>query len=383
MPLTDHECRTAKATEKPLKLGDGRGLHLLVSLAGRKTWKLAYRFQDAQREDALGEYPAVSLAAARRRRDEARAHLADGRDPRKPDASTGPIFKDVAVRWLAGQAVNWVPKHAGIVTGRLETEVFPRIGRKVARTVTRQDILDIIRPIEDRGALAVSRKLRQTLDQIFRFAIAEGSADSNPAALVKGALKPQPRARHHRKVTDLVDLMRRLQTYDGDPLTPLAIEMVLRTAVRTSELRFATRGEVEGDLWRIPAARMKENREHLVPLAPGALRLLDRASRHAGDSALLFPGERGKAMSENTMLFALYRMGLKSRATIHGLRGVFSTAANEAGWNADWVEMQLAHVDDSSVRGAYNSALYLTGRRDMMAWWNEQVDAADCEALLG
>ena len=122
--------------------------------------------------------------------------------------------------------------------------------------------------------------------------------------------------------------MRRLHNYDGEPLTPLAIEMVLRTAVRTSELRFATRGEVEGDLWRIPRERMKENLEHLVPLAPGALRVLERAAAFANGSPLLFPGERGKPMSENTMLYALYRAGLKSRATIHGLRGTFSTAAN-------------------------------------------------------
>ncbi len=335
----------------------------------------------------FGDYPAVSLAAARRKRDEARARLADGLDPEKPDAPppvTGPTFKEVAVRWLERRVPNWVPKHAGIVTGRLQTEVFPKIGAKPIRSVERQDILDIIRPIEDRGALAVSRKMRQTLDQIFIFAIAESNADSNPAALARGALKPQPRARHHKKVTDLVDFMRRLHNYDGEPLTPLAIEMVLRTAVRTSELRFATRGEVEGDLWRIPRERMKENLEHLVPLAPGALRVLERAAAFANGSPLLFPGERGKPMSENTMLYALYRAGLKSRATIHGLRGTFSTAANESGlFHPDWIEMQLAHIEQSSVRAAYNSARYLAQRRQMMTWWNERIDEADAEALIG
>lgn len=375
--LSDTACRAAKATDRPLKLSDGEGLRLWVSVAGKKTWRLAFRYGGQACEMGFGDYPAVSLAAARRLRDEARAQLADGIDPRNPDAPpppAGPTFKEVAVRWLDKQTPNWVPKHAGIVTGRLETEVFPRFGSKVARTVDRADVLAALDPIEARGALVVARKLRQTLDQIFVFAVAAGDADSNPAALVKGALAPAPRARNHTKVRDLVDFMRRLHAYDGDPLTPMAIEMVLRTAVRTSELRFATEGEVEGDVWRIPAERMKENREHLVPLAPGALRLLDRAAKLRGESSLLFPGERGP-MSENTMLYALYRMGLKSRATMHGLRGVFSTAANEAGWNGDWIEMQLAHVE-GGVRGAYNAALYLAQRRELMLWWDGVIDDA-------
>lgn len=188
-----------------------------------------------QKETSLGDYPAVSLAAARKKRDAARAA-----------APAGQTFKALAVMWLDRQIPNWVPKHADIVTRRLETEVFPVIGHMQIANVTGADVLGIIRTIEARGALHVSRKLRQTIAQIFDFAIAEDEVSVNPAVVIKAAVRPTPRSRSHAKVTDLVDFMRRLQSYDGEALTSLAIETVLRTTVRTSELRFAVVDEIAG-----------------------------------------------------------------------------------------------------------------------------------------
>lgn len=383
MPLTDLECRKAAAEDKPRKLADGKGLYLLVSRAGTKTWTFAYRDADGrQREIRFGEFPKVSLAGARKRRDEAREHIEAGRDPRNPEAEievTGPTFKEVAERWLNGQAPNWVAKHVDTVTTRLENDVFPLIGHKVARTISGADVLAIVRAIEARGSLNVSRKVRQTISQIFAYGIAEGSASTNPAADIKAAAKPAPRPRHHAKVTDLADFLRRVRSYDGEPTTALAIEMVLRSAVRTSEILMATRDEIVGDLWRIPSSRMKERQEHLVPLTPQMLDIIEKAKEISGGSKLLFPGDLdpNRPMSANTLLFALYRVGLRGRATIHGLRGTFSTAANESGlWARDWIEMQLAHSESNQVRGAYNSALYLAQRREMMTWWNFEIDKA-------
>lgn len=372
--LSDAKCRNAKPTDKQQKLSDGGGLYLLVLPSGGRSWRLAYRFDGKQKALMLGQYPAVSLADARDAREEAKRKLAAGKDPAdKVEAAT---FDSFARRWHAAKKSQWVEEHAARVLARLERDALPAIGSKAITEIEPPDVVDLLRKVEERGALDITRRLKQSISSIFRFAIAEGKAKHNPAADVGEALKPKPKVKHFAKVKtkEIPELVRRMESYDGELETRLALLFTLHAGVRTQETRFAVWSEfddLDGDepLWRIPEERMKMRREHLVPLSPQAVALLREIRR-------LHNGDRLFDLSQNTMLYALYRMGYHSRQTVHGFRGLASTVLNEAGFNEDWIEMQLAHDEEDEVRGAYNSAEYLPGRRQMMAWWSDYLSAA-------
>lgn len=224
----------------------------------------------------------------------------------------------------------------------------------------------------------------QMIGQIFRFAIASGRAKRDPTQDLRGALKSPKRVEHRRALPhgDLPGFLRALDAYDGEPMTKLALKLMVLTFVRTGELRAARWAEFERldgpePLWRIPAARMKMRFEHLVPLAPQVVAVLQDLRPLAGRNPHLFPSPSKEGfMSNNTMLFAMYRMGYHGRATVHGFRGMASTWLNEAGYNPDWIERQLAHDERNEVRGAYNSAQYLAGRRQMMRDWADFLDRA-------
>lgn len=385
MPLSDSECRAAAPKPQPYKMTDGAGLYLHVSPAGTKTWRMAYTFDGHRRDDHFGQYPKTSLAAARRKRDQWRAHLADGANPRDPAGVVCPRedrFRAVAEAWMQTQE-HWRERHRNTVGDRLRQDAFPAIGDKPIRSITGADVLALIRAIEDRDALHSATKVRSYLKAIFAFAIAEGRAVSNPAVEIAPATR---RPRHHKMLTDIPEFMRRLHDYDGERMTAIALEVTLRTALRTSEIRAATRAEIETEVWRKPAAHMKRGVEHLVPMVPQVRALLNEAIRLGGTSTdLIFPGDLDprRPMSENTMLFAMYRMGYRGRATVHGMRRNFSTAANESGrFDPEHIEVQLSHVDDDKIRSAYNAALYLPFRRRLMEWWNARIDEAALADLL-
>jgi integrase len=263
----------------------------------------------------------------------------------------------------------------------MERDVFPEIGTRTLDAIGAPDVLDVLRKVEARGALDISKRLRQSIGAVFRFAIAEGKARHNPAADVWQALKPRPKVKHFAalRASELPDLLARIRAYDGQHQTRLALLLTLHTFVRTSETRFAAWHEFEdldgpAPLWRIPASRMKMGREHQVPLSPQVVAIL-RELREISDGPYLFPGAGGRSvMSQNTMIFALYRMGYHSKLTVHGFRSMASTILNEAHFNRDWIERQLAHVEDNEVRGAYNAAEWMPGRREMMAWWSNYLD---------
>ncbi|ESQ85501.1 hypothetical protein AEAC466_04180 [Asticcacaulis sp. AC466] len=390
MPLTDLACRRLKPDDRPYKKSDEKGLYLLIQPTGSKLWRMAYRFSGKQKTLAFGVYPDVSLEDARARRDQARATLKAGVDPGTvspmPAVTTRtPLFREMALRWQSNMVARWKPDHQIRVAQRFEDDVFPAIGGKPLDQIQATELVGVVRAVEKRGALDAARRINQNINRVFRLAVAEGYIAANPATYVVDVLKPKPRVEHRKmfKPSDLPEFFARLSRYDGDPLTPLALEFVLRTFVRTIEVRFATWPEIEGDLWRIPPERMKMNREHLVPLPPQVQALLGRMRAHGKGSNLLAPGIDGP-MSENTLLFALYRMGYHRRATVHGMRRTASTILNESGlWNEDWVEMQLAHNDGDDVRAAYNSAEYLTQRIAMMRWWNDYLDGVKSKGLSG
>lgn len=291
MPLSETACRNAKPRPKPYKISDAEGMHLLVQPTGSKLWRLSYRFAGRQKTISLGDYPTVGLADARARRAVARKTLAEGRDP-SPKAvqpshrATDDTLEAIAREWFDNQKAGWVPSHFERVVSRLERDVFPHLGRRPITEIEAPDILAVLRRVEDRGAMDIAKRLRQTLGAIFRYAIATGRAKRDPAADLKGALKAPPKVRHFAslRAEQIPDFLARLRRYDGEEQTRLAIKLVMHTFVRTNEIRFAQWTEVSGDLWRIPAERMKMGREHVVPLTRQSKALFARLKEIAGTS---------------------------------------------------------------------------------------------------
>jgi integrase len=398
MSLSDTSLRNAKGREKPYKISDGGGLFVLISPEGKRFWRLSYRFGGKQKTMALGVYPAVGLADARDARSAAKEKLAKRIDPgeaRKLEKqallrSAENSFEVIAREWHKHKKDALTARYAGQVMDRLEADVFPQIGKWQIDKIEPLQLLAMLRKIEARGALTMAKRIKEHCGQIFRFAIVTGRATRDPSADLRGALKPSPRVTHHKAIhrDELPGLLRAIEAYDGETTTRLALKLVILTLVRTTELRAGRWSEFEGldtdaPLWRIPAERMKMGREHLVPLPRQAVPVLAELRRLSGHASHLFPAPTKEGvMSNNTMLFALYRMGYHSRATIHGFRGVGSTILNEQGFTADAVERQLAHDDADEVRGAYNAAEYLPERRAMLQWFADHLDAVRQSAAV-
>lgn len=383
--LTDPDIRNAKPKDKPFKLADGGGLFLLVNASGSKYWRMKYRYAGKEKLLALGVYPDVTLKQARQKRDLARKKLSDGLDPgevRKAAAREKKLaavnsFEAVAREWYAKQLHTWVKSHSRDVLRRLEGNIFPAIGPRPIAELEATELLATIRKIEERGAYDLAHRVLAVCGQVFRFGIATGRCKRDISADLRGALTPH-KAKHQAAVRpeELPDLVRSIDSYDkttGDTMTRLALQLMAETFVRTSELIGAVWEEfdIEAALWVIPAGRMKMKTEHIVPLTRQALALLEELKAVCGGSRFLFPGRnRDKPISNNTMLYALYRLGYKGRMTGHGFRAVASTILNESGlFRPDVIEHQLAHCERNEVRGAYNRAEYLPERRKMMQWW--------------
>ena len=397
MPLTESQTKNSKPREQAYKLADAGGLFLLVQPNGARLWRMKYRYGGKEKLLSFGAYPDVGIAAARDKRTVAKAILAEGRDPMKNrseiDPSKSEAFRVIAERWHENRKSALVPAHADRVWSRLERDVFPFLGSKPMNEITPPDVLEMVRKIEARGALDISRRAKQGVGQIFQFAIACGLASSDPTAHLRGALKPRPRVKHMSRIPlhEVPALLDKLQAYQAEgerrsSMTRDAVMFALLTWVRTKELRFAVKSEFEEldgkqPVWRIPAHRMKMGREHLVPLSAQAAALAKRKIETSAGEFLFSGTTQEKPISENTMIYALYRLGYHSRQTVHGFRGLASTWANEQlvefgkptlwirKYHEDWVELQLAHSETNEVRGAYNAAEYLAPRRRMLQDW--------------
>jgi len=402
MPLTDIAIRTAKPRDKAYKLYDGGGLYLGIQSNGGKWWRYEYRFGGKRKLLALGVYPDVSLADARERHAGARKTLAAGNDPSetKKEAKRAVLLKSentfeaIAREWHTTNLNTWTPKHGTDVIKRLESNIFPKLGNRPINDITAPELLSILRIIEKRGALDLTQTIAQYCRRIFSYANATGRGERNPAIDLRGALKTPVRKHHaHLKASELPEYLQKLEVYDGELQTKLALKMLLLTFVRTTELRGAEWSEVNFDKaeWRIPAERMKMKDPHIVPLCTQAITILRELQKHTGNRQHVFANHHNPStfMSENTMLYALYRMGYHSRTTGHGFRATASTVLNENGFAPDVIERQLAHIERNKVRAAYNHAQYLPERRKMMQWWGDYVDAVaggndkELSAILG
>lgn len=390
MALSDAKVRNAKPLSKPFKIADGEGLFLLVVPSGAKYWRFKYHYGGKEKLLALGVYPEVSLSEAREKRAEARKALARGDDPGalkresklQTALSTENTFEVIAREWFSQRKHEWAAGTSKTHLKRLERHILPALGKRPIKDITAPDVLAMVRVVEGKGTLDTAKRLMQICGQVFMYAIATGRADRNPVPDLRGAIKT-PVTTHHAylRAGELPEYLMRLEAYDGAIVTKLALKLLLLTFVRTTELRAANWSEIDFDKaeWRLPAERMKMKEEHIVPLSIQALAVLRELQNHTGNRQFIFPNQKNPFsafMSENTMLYALYRMGYHSRTTGHGFRSTASTILNENGFMPDVIERQLAHSERNKVRAAYNHAQYLPERRKMMQWWADYLDEA-------
>jgi integrase len=392
------QCQRARyRPEGGNRLYDGEGLYLQLQPTGAKLWRFKYRFGNAEKLLALGAYPEIGRLAARQARADARALLAKGVDPflaRKAERdarsdSARNSFEAVAREWYGRFSPGWAPTYAAKVLGRLEKDVFPWLGRRPIAEIEAPELLETLRRIESRGAVETTRRQRQIIGQIFRYAIATARAKRDPAADLRGAFAP-PAKRHFATLIEparIGELMRAIHGYQGHFTTCAALRLAPLVFVRPGELRLAEWSELNlaAAEWRIPPARLKlrqaaklnSTQPHVVPLSRQALEVLQELHRMTGRGRFLFPSIRtpDRGMSDNTINAALRRMGYDGTEIVgHGFRHMASTLLNESGWSADAIERQLAHKAQG-VRAVYNLAEYMPERRRMMQAWADYLDA--------
>jgi integrase len=388
MPLTDIIIRNTKEKEKQYKLLDEKGLHLLIHPNGSKYWRLRYRFANKENMLALGVYPEISLKEARDKRDEVRKLIREGINPSEHRkqiklqqiTTTQSSFEVISREWHVSQKSGWTEKHAINVLKRLEADIFPLIGLRPIKEIKPIELLAAIKNIEKRGAIDVAKRALQTCGQIFRYAVIHGKTEYDITTGLRDGLSKPEKQKHFASLSekDLPEFLRKLENYDGDLQTKLALKLLIITFVRTTELRGAKWEEFDlgKKEWHIPAERMKMREPHIVPLSKQALTILEELKSINGHREHLFPN-RNKPLtfiSENTMLYAIYRMGYHSRTTAHGFRATASTILNEHNFNSDVIELQLSHAQRNKVRASYNFATKLPDRHKMMQWWPDYLE---------
>ena len=361
--LTQTALRALRPRDALYRVADGNGLAVEVPTTGALRWRYRYRFAGKPKMLSLGTYPAVSLAQARRSRDEARSMLAQRIDPgavRKEAkqaaveavAVAADTFAVVARDWMARQEVAEVTANKS--RWILETFLFPEIGNRPIAEITARELLDALRKVEESGRLETAKRAKIKAGQVFRYAVLEGKAGSDPTATLRNALK-SPKGKHHAAITDpakMGELLRAIDGFTGQYVTLAALKLAPLVFVRPGELRQAEWAEfdLEGATWRIPGERMKMKAAHLVPLSAQAVAILRELYQLTGVARFVFPGLRTvtRPMSENTINAALRRLGYTGdEMTGHGFRSMAATRLNEMGWNADAIERQLAHAESN------------------------------------
>jgi len=387
-----------KTNPRDYKIYDEKGLYLLVKANGSKYWRLRYRFDGREKLLALGVYPKVSLSVARGMQVKAVELLDAGVDPstnkrQQKDADKlkkANTFEAIARDWYGEVKKEWTPDHAMRVLHSMEKEIFPHFGNMPITQIKTPDIKRAINLIQKRGANDIAKRSLQRCSSIFSYAIQSGIAEINPARDLIGSIKA-PKVKHQPSLKrgELAECLKRLNAYDGMLQTKIALRLLIHTFVRPGELRGARWNEfdVDGKEWRIPQERMKikEGGDHIVPLTKQTINLINELEPITGRYELLFPGERKatQPMSENTLLFMLYRMGYKGTATPHGFRATASSILNEQNFNSDAIERQLSHIERNKVKGAYNyNAEFMKERKRIMKWWSDYLDDIEKEKIV-
>lgn len=395
--LSELRISKAKPKARAYKLADGDGMYLEITPAGGKWWRLKYRVDGKEKRISLGVYPDVTLKMARERRVEARRKLADGIDPsavKKAAKATSKAkaagdnsqvensFEAIAREWLKRFKHSWAESHSSRIERRLEADVYPWIGNRPISEITPAELLEVVRRVEDRGALETAHRVLGNCGQVLRYAVATARAPRDPSVDLRGALPPS-KERHHAAILDpkeIGNLLRAIDAYQGAFVTKCAMRFAPLVFVRPGELRKMEWGEINlgAAEWSIPKEKMKMRQDHLVPLSRQAISILKEIQPLTGRGRYVFPSARGdsRPMSENAVLAALRRMGYgKDEMTGHGFRAIARTILDEVlGVRPDYIEHQLAHAVRDPNGRAYNRTAHLPARRAMMQLWADYLD---------
>lgn len=390
--LTVLEIKQIKPLDKTKRYWDEKGMYLEVTPKGGMLWRLKYRLDGKEKVLALGTYPEISLAQARRKRDEAKLLIAENIDPNqakkqaKIKATGLPTFKELATAWMEDRQGTIKPATMTRDLSTFEKDLFPDLGDMAIDTIKGIHILAAAKKIEQRGAVEMAKRSIPLVGAIFRYAIRQGFIENDPTPHLGEALKPR-KVKHMARIelSELPTLLQKIDSYGGDPVTIAAIKLMTLTFVRTIEMRFMEWSEVDFQKkeWRVPAHKMKMELPHIVPLSKQAIEVLESLRPLTGHRNYVFYNASvHKPLSENAVLGALWRMGYKGRMTGHGFRGLASTTLHEQGYMHDAIEIQLAHTVGSSVSKAYNHAQHLDYRRNMMQGWADFIDTLKTNQIV-
>lgn len=380
--LSDTTIRAAKPRDDKYILNDVRGLHLEIMPSGRKIWRMRYTLNGNRSWYTIGEYPTVKVADARARLAEVRRRVKDGLPPEeRPEQDV--IFGALAERWAKEHDVNLsneVSKKA--VRSILRMHILPHLGRKDIRKITPPEVLSVLKKLAAVDKYGALRHTKLIISQVFKFAAAEGIVMYDPCSVLNGAIS-RPPVEHFasfRNPSDIKRLLEKMDTYQAKQ-TRLAALYLLYSMCRIGEQRFAEWSEIDWQRkeWRIPPEKMKKRRAHIVPLSDQLISILEAMRPISGHGRYIFPHantpDGSKPMSQATIRKMLRRLGFTNDdITPHGFRSMASTVLNENGFNSDWIERQLAHVEGNKVRAAYNYADFLEDRRRMLQWYADYLD---------
>lgn len=388
-PMSEIKARNAKPQANAYKIFDGGGLYLYITPSGGKLWHFKYRFENKEKKLTFGPYPEISLLDARRKRDDARRLIANGVDPgavrkaqKKAQLEEAETFEVIAREWQEKFKSKWLEGYSDKLIRRLELNVFPWIGSRPIKDIKAPELLSVLRRIESRGALELAHRTRNVCGQIFRYAVATGRAERNPAEDLKGALSPV-KTIHRAAIIEpkkVGNLLRSIDSYQGSFTVQCALRFAPLVFVRPGELRHAEWAEINLDKaeWNIPGSKMKMKEPHLVPLSKQAIAILKELKDFTGSSRYVFPSERtfDRPMSNNTILAALRNLGYtKEEMTPHGFRAMARTLLDEVlQIRPDFIEHQLAHAVRDPNGRAYNRTSHLEERRKMMQQWADYLD---------
>lgn len=393
MATTDTAIRNAKYTDKTYKITDEKGMYILVNASG-KYFRLDYRYAGKRQTLAIGVYPDISLKEAREKRDEARKMIKNGINPSdyKKTAKhnlisdTKDTFISIAEEWFIKNKPKWEESHANRKWRALEKDIFPYIGNRPIKQITAQELLSVIRKIEERNRIDTAHRTKNICGEVYAYAVATIRAERNICRDLDGALAART-TKNMATITDTKEiggLLRAIDSYTGEFITKCALRLSPYVFLRPGELRQAEWSEIDFDrkIWKIEADKMKMKRPHIIPLSRQVLSILKELQPSTGQWQYVFPSIRGKdrPMSNVTILASLRRMGYtKEEMTAHGFRGMASTLLHENGFDSAIIELQLAHVERNKVKGAYNHAEHLEKRTEMMQWWADYLDQIKSE----
>jgi integrase len=395
-PITDIQVKNAKPRKKDYKLSDGGGMYLLVTSSGGKLWRFDYRYASKRKTLAIGEYPDISIAKARGKRAQARQQLVDGVDPSEAkkaakfeqDAQRANTFEKLAREWCKRQTGTLAETTMKMLSARLENDIFPVIGDSPLADLQPRTILEnVLRPIENRGAIETAHRVRGVISQVLRYGVSCGLCERDLTVDLRGALKPIPRNHHAALDADgttdpakVGALLRAIDSFDGSQIVKSALRLHPLVATRPGELRHSEWSEIDLDsaTWSIPAGKMKMKNPHIVPLSPQAVHILRDLQKQTGSGKYLFPSTRSTArpISDNTMNAALRRMGYtRDEIVSHGWRAIFRTLADEVlQERLDIIEAQLAHQVSDTLGRAYNRTSFIKERRELMNRWGQYLE---------